>query len=163
MGSVKGLRRTLLTSLAGLAVALAAASAAFAGSSNAAAYRAQVNAICRSFTPTFTRFESDMAAAKRAGDGRRYAYDVGALLALSLKESVRIGKAPVPADARQRMAAALSLLHTVELQLRRTIATAVNADAQGFATESKKLARVAAPLNKSFDAVGLRDCGSNQQ
>jgi hypothetical protein len=29
-------------------------------------------------------------------------------------------------------------------------------------TESKRLAHVAAPLNKSFDAVGLRDCGSNQ-
>ena len=132
------------------------------GSSNAAAYRAQVNAICRSFTPTFTRIETDMAAAKRAGDAHRYAYDVGVMLALSLKESIRIEKAPVPPDARQRMAAPLSLVHASELQLRRTIAAAVNADAQAFATESKKLARVAAPLNKIFDGVGLRDCGSNQ-
>jgi hypothetical protein len=162
MSSVEGFRRTLLTSVAGLAVALAAATAAFAGGSNAAVYRAQVNAICRSYTPTFTRLESDMAAAKRAGDSRSYAYDVGALLALSLKETVRVEKAPVPSDARQRMSAPLKLLRTVELQLRRTIAAAVNADAQGFATESKKLARVAAPLNTSFDAVGLRDCGSNQ-
>jgi hypothetical protein len=159
---VEGFRRTLLTSAAGLAVAVVAATAAFAGSSNAAAYRAQVNAICRSFTPTFTRYENDMAAAKRAGDSHRYAYDVGALLALTLKETVRVEKAPVPSDARQLMAAPLRLLHTVDLQLRRTIAAAVNADAQAFVTESKKLARVAAPLNKSFDAVGLRDCGSNQ-
>ena len=84
------------------------------------------------------------------------------MLALSLKESLRIEKAPLPPDARQRMTATLSLLHTIELQLRRTIAAAVNADAQAFAAESKKLARVAAPLNKIFDAVGLRDCGSNQ-
>jgi hypothetical protein len=159
---VKGFRRTLLTSVAVLAVATVAATAAFAGSSNAAAYRAQVNAICRSFTPTFSRYENDMAAAKRAGDNHRYAYDVGALLALTLKETVRVEKAPVPSDARQLMAAPLRLLHTVELQLRRTITAAVNADAQGFVIESKKLARVAAPLNKSFDAVGLRDCGSNQ-
>ncbi len=159
---MEGFRRTLLTSVAGLAVAVVAATAALAGSSNAAAYRAQVNAICRSFTPTFTRLENDMAAAKRAGDTHRYAYDVGALLALTLKETVRVEKAPVPLDARRRMSATLSLLHTAELQLRRTITAAVNADAQGFATELTKLARVAAPLNKSFDGVGLRDCGSNQ-
>jgi hypothetical protein len=162
MRAVEGFRRTLLTSIAGLAVALVAAAAAFAGGSNAAAYRAQVNAICRSFTPTFTHVESDMAAAKRARDSRRYAYDTGVMLALSLKETVRVEKAPVPSDARQRMAAPLRLLHTVELQLRRTITAAVNADAQAFATESTKLARVAAPLNKIFDAAGLRDCGSNQ-
>lgn len=157
-----GFRRTLLTSSAGLAVALAAATAALAGGSNAAAYRAQVNAICRSYTPAFTRLESDLGAAKRAGDMHRYAYDVGAMLALTLKETVRIEKAPVPSDARQRMAAPLALLHTVELQLRRTITAAVNADAQRFEAESKKLGHVAAPLNKTFDAVGLRDCGSNQ-
>jgi len=162
MRTVEGFRRTLLTSVAGLAVALVAATAALAGSSDAAAYRAQVNAICRSFTPTFTRLENDMAAARRAGDSRRYAYDVGALLALTLKETVRVQKAPVPPDARERMAAPLRLLHTVELQLRRTITAAVNADAQGFAAELKRLTRVAAPLNKSFDAAGLRDCGSNQ-
>ena len=48
MWEVEGFRRTLLTSVAGLAVAAVAATAAFAGSSNAAAYRAQVNANCRS-------------------------------------------------------------------------------------------------------------------
>lgn len=159
---MEGFRRTLLTSIAGLAVAVVAATAAFAGSSDAAAYRAQVNAICRSFTPTFTRVEKDMAAAKRAGNSQRYAYDLGVMLALSLKETLRIEKAPVPSDAQERMAATLSVLHASGLQLRRTIAAAVNADAQAFATESKKLGRVAAPLNKMFDNVGLRDCGSNQ-
>ena len=59
----------------------------------------------------------------------------------------------MPPDARQRMAAPLSLLHTSELQLRRTIAAAVNADARPSPPRRRELARVAAPLNKVFDAV----------
>lgn len=159
---MKGFRRALLTAATVTAAALVAATAAVAAGSNAAAYRAQVNAICRSYTPLFRRLESEMATAKRAGDNRRYAYDVGVALALTLKETVRVEKAPVPADAKERMAGPLRLLHTVEIELRRTIVTAVNGDAAGFAIESKKLAKVAAPLNRAFDAVGLRDCGSNQ-
>jgi hypothetical protein len=61
------------------------------------------------------------------------------------------------------MAAPLRLLHTVDLQLRRVLAAAVSGDAQAFQAGSAKLAKVSAPLNHSFDAVGLRDCGSNQQ
>ena len=145
------------------AVALASAAATSATRSNAAAYRAQVNAICRSYTPKFKSIESDMAAAKRAGDNHRYAYDAGFALALTLKQGLRVEQAPVPADAQRQMAAPLKLLHSVDLQLRRTLAAAVAGDSQAFVAESVKLAKLAAPLNHRFDAVGLRDCGSNQQ
>ena len=36
-------------------------------------------------------------------------------------------------------------------------------DASEFKSELTKLAKVGAPLNHSFDAVGLQDCGSRQQ
>jgi hypothetical protein len=144
-------------------VALAGAASASAAPANAAAYTAQVNAICRSFTPTLKQVESDMLKAKRAGDQHRYGYDLGVMLALTLKEGLRVEQTPVPADARAKMATPLRQLHAVDLALRRTIAAAVQADAQAFTLEAKKLATVGAPLNRSFDAAGLRDCGSNQQ
>ena len=143
--------------------ALVAAATATATGSNAAAYRAQVNAICRSYTPKLKSLEADMAAAKRAGDDHRYGYDFGFALALTFKQDLRVEKTPVPADARHQMAAPLQLLHTVDLQLSRTLAAAVAGDGQAFATESAKLAKISAPLNRRFDTVGLRDCGSNQQ
>ena len=139
------------------------AAAANAAGSNAVAYRTQVNAICRSYTPRFKSLESDLAAAKKAGDERRYGYDLGLMLALTYKQGLRVEHAPVPTDARKQMAAPLQLLHSVDLQLRSTLAAAVAGDVQGFATESTKLAKLAGPLNSRFDAVGLRDCGSNQQ
>ena len=61
------------------------------------------------------------------------------------------------------MAAPLGLLHTVDLELRRVLAAAVADNRQVFQAESVKLATVARPLNHTFDAVGLCDCGSNQQ
>jgi hypothetical protein len=146
-----------------VSVALVGAETSSATGSNAAGYRAQVNAICRSYTPKFRQLLSDMASAKRAGDNHRYAYDIGVAFALTLKQGLRVEKAPVPVDAQRQMAATLRLLHAVDLQLRRTLAAAVNGNAQAFAAESAKLGTVAAPLNRRFDAVGLRDCGSNQQ
>lgn len=144
------------------AAAFAAAVTATAAGSNAVAYRAQVNAICRSYTPRFHQLESDMTKAKSAGDVHRYAYDLGVVLALTLKQGLRVERTPVPADARARMTVPLRLLHAADLQLRRTLTVAVNGDSAGFVTEAAKLAKVAAPLNRSFDAAGLRDCGSNQ-
>lgn len=153
----------MATLAASLAAAVALVAAAAAAGSNAASYRAQVNAICRSFTPKFKRLESDMTSAKRAGDTHRYAYDFGVALTLTLRQGLQVEKTPVPVDAKAQMAAPLRLLHSVDLRLESTLAAAVKGDAQAFATESAKLAKVSAPLNRSFDAAGLRDCGSNQQ
>jgi hypothetical protein len=137
--------------------------AATAAKRNASAYRAHINALCRSYTPKFKRVEADMAAAKRAGDSHRYAYDLGVVLGLTLKQGTRIEHTPVPVDARTQMAKPLRLLHRVDLQLRQVLTVALAGDVPAFQAESAKLARLSAPLNQSFDAVGLRDCGSNQQ
>ena len=142
--------------------ALVAAAGATAAAANFAAYRAQVNGICRSYTPKFKKLEADMVSAKRAGDAHRYAYDFGAILGLGLRQGVRVEKTPVPADARARMAPTLRLLHASDAQLRRTILAATSGDPDGFKTQLLKLAKVSAPLNRSFDSVGLQDCGSRQ-
>ena len=56
----------------------------------------------------------------------------------------------------------MRLLHASDAQLRRAIAAATAGDQNGFKTELTKLAKVSAPLNRSFDSVGLQDCGSRQ-
>jgi hypothetical protein len=145
-----------------LVTALAAAAAATAAASNFAAYRAQVNGICRSYTPKFKKLEADMASAKRAGDVHRYAYDFGKILGMTLAQGVHVEKTPVPADGRARMAPTLRLLHASDAQLRRVILAATAGDQNGFKAELTKLAKVSAPLNRSFDSVGLQDCGSRQ-
>jgi hypothetical protein len=144
-------------------VVLVSAGVASGAQANAASYRAQVNALCRSYTPRFKQLEADMAAAKRAGDNARYGYDAGVVLSLAFKEGLRVENTPAPVDARAQMAAPLRLLHTVDLQLRKVLAAAVAGDRQAFQAEAAKLATVARPLNHALDAVGLRDCGSNQQ
>jgi hypothetical protein len=151
-------RAVLLTAVAALIAAVSATAAA----PNFAQYRAQVNGICRSYTPKFKKLEADMVSAKRAGDVHRYAYDFGTILGLTLAQGLRVEKTPVPADGRTRMAPTLRLLHASDAQLRRAIQAATAGDQNGFKTQLTKLAKVSAPLNHSFDSVGLQDCGSRQ-
>jgi hypothetical protein len=139
-----------------------AAAAVVAVSPSASVYRTHVNAICRSYTVKFKHYELDMVSARKKGDLNRYGYDYGVLLGLTLKQGLRVEQEPVPADARAQMAGPLKLLHTVDVELKRTITAAVNGDGATFSAETAKIARVAKPLNARFDAVGLRDCGSNQ-
>ena len=161
---VRWVRRKIVASFAAVvAVALVGATVVTAAEMNAVSYKAQVNAICRSNTPRFRQLEADMAAAKRAGDSHRYGYDIGFALSLTLKQGLRVESTPVPVDARAQMASPLRLLHTVDLQLHRVLATVASGDAQAFQAELATLGKISRPLNHSFDAVGLRDCGSNQQ
>ena len=146
-----------------ISASLVGATGAAAADANFSAYRAHVNGICRSYTPKFKSLEADMAKAQHAGNAHRYAYDFGAILGLTLAQGVRVEKTPVPADGRARMARPLKQLHAADAQLRRTIAATTAGDASEFKSQLTKLARVAAPLNHSFDAVGLQDCGSRQQ
>lgn len=83
-------------------------------------------------------------------------------MALALREGLRIEKTPVPADAASRMARPLRQLHLVDAQLGRVVSRALAGDVAGVAAETATLAHMQVPLNASFDAVGLRDCGSNQ-
>jgi hypothetical protein len=50
----------------------------------------------------------------------------------------------------------------VDLRLLRITTIALKGDLQGVISETQKLSGVTASLNRSFDAAGLRDCGSGQ-
>jgi hypothetical protein len=126
-------------------------------------YRAQVNTVCRSYTPRLQRLERDMTSAERAGWQARADYDLGVILALTLKQGLQIERIPVPADARAVIAQPLRLLHEVDVQTRRVLSAAVADDNPAVRRELATLAKISAPLNREFDAVGLRDCGSGQQ
>jgi hypothetical protein len=154
--------RLVVCSVSALTVAAATISAAVAGPANATTYRSQVNGICRSYTPRLKRVEAQMRSAIAAGDRHAYAYDVGVLVGISLVEGVRVEKTPVPADSTQRMVRPLRLLHSTDGQLRRVVARALAGDLAGVLAQAAPLAKLQGPLNSSFDAVGLRDCGSNQ-
>ena len=120
------------------AAALAATLGATAADANFAAYRTHVNAICRSYTPTFKRLEADMAKTKRAGNLQRYAYDFGTILGLTLAQGVRVEKTPVPADGRARMAGPLRLLHAADAHHAQDHAVHARAKAQVVADEQRQ-------------------------
>src|ERR1700757_3564963 len=138
---VRMMRALVLVSAAPLVVAAAATASA----SNFTAYRAQVNGICRSYTPKFKKLEADMAPAKRTGDVHRYAYVFGKILGMGLAQGVRVERTPVPTDGRTRMAPTLRLLHAVDVQLRRVLLAATSGDQYGFKAELTKLGKVSAP------------------
>jgi hypothetical protein len=146
---------------AGIAASAAATSAA-APAFSAAQYRSQVNALCRSYTPKLKQVEVDMAHARSSGDSQRYAYDIGVLAGVSLVEGARMERTPLPRTGAAPFATPLHLLHTVDARLRLLVTHALAANMAAVVADMNVLGKVAAPLNRSFDAAGLRDCGSNQ-
>lgn len=147
-----------------VAFAIAAVSAAgvVAATSNFAQYRTKVNALCRSYTPGIKRVEAAMTAAQKAGNNQKVAYELGVLIGISLAEGMRVEAIPVPADGRTRMAKPLRLLRSADAHARKMLTAAAAGDQATTVSELAALQRAADPLNHAFDAVGLRDCGSNQ-
>jgi hypothetical protein len=151
--------------VSGLCAAILPATTAHAApgeSANAVAYRNHVNAICRSYTPGIRAAEAEMQTAQAAGEVHGYAYAVGVLVGITYRQGIRVEKTPVPTDAAARIARPLRLLHSLDIQLRKIVATAIAGDLAGVLAQVAPLEKLAGPLNKAFDAVGLRDCGSNQ-
>lgn len=145
-----------------MVIVAVSAAAALAATANFPQYRTKVNALCRTYTPKIKRVETTLTAAQKAGNNQKVAYELGVLIGVSLAEGTRIEAIPVPADARKRMAKPLRLLRSADTHARNMLAAAASGDQATTVTELAALQRVAAPLNHAFDAVGLRDCGSNQ-
>ena len=147
----------------GAALAIGAgAGRAAAAPATAAQYRSQVNALCRSYTPKFKQVEADMARAKAAGNSQRYLYDFGVIVGMGLAEGTRLERAPLPLTGAASFVKPLRLLHAVDVQLRKMLASLVARDSAALLSESAALSKIAAPLNRLLDGAGLRDCGSNQ-
>jgi hypothetical protein len=152
------MRAIVLACLAAGALAVPASAA----HADRAAYVGRVNAICRSFTPKMQAAERTGKAAYAAGNAHRYAYELGIVLGLSLTQADEVQRVPVPADFARPMARPLMQLKKVAGAERTLLARALAGDEAGVLVASARLSAVGPPLNRELDAVGLRDCGSNQ-
>ena len=157
-----------LTSMRGKTAAVVAvaclvpAAGAAAATPSPAAYRAQVNALCRSYTPRLKKAEADLDKAQKANDGRTWGIALGTIIRLNLAQDKKIESTPVPAAMRAQMTPILSTLEVIDGHALLVIAKAAAGDDAGMVAELNKIYRLAEPLNKRLDAAGLRDCGSNQ-
>jgi hypothetical protein len=136
----------------------------FTGSAAAAtprAYKQRLNTICRSYTPAIRKLELDATRAQKRGDQHRWGRDVGKLVGISLLESDRILRTPVPAALRAEMATPLRLVRATNAQGKKLLNSAHTTKAVFAALDA--LDRLSVRANRALDAVGLRDCGSNQQ
>jgi hypothetical protein len=148
---------TLLTAV----IALLVASTATA--STPAQYRAKVNSICRSYTPTLNKFEAEMTQSEKANNQQAYGIALGKLLVLGLVQDARIEKEPIPTALHAQMTPIITRYKKIDLHVRAALAAAQANDPKGMTTQLNVATTIAAGFNAKLDAAGLRDCGSNQQ
>lgn len=149
----------LASSLPSLAAATPAAGAT---RQNGASYKRAANAICRSFTPKAHSIDADVKRAEKRHNAQRVGYDFGALIAVQLAEDAQLEQLSVPADIKAQMARPLKLLRAIDAEGRRVFVRSLAGDPKALMAEIAKLVKIAKPLDRSLDRVGLRDCGSNQ-
>jgi len=150
----------LVSVVALLGVALLGATTA--SSATPAAYRAQVNRICRGYTPTGKKIEAAMKDALARKDYLAYGISLGQLLILNLTQDRKIEAVPVPLPLKSQMAPIISRLKKIDAHTQLALLHARQNDSTGLATELTTIGTLAKPLNAQLDKAGLRDCGSNQ-
>ena len=150
----------LVSLVALLGVALLGATTASAATP--AAYRAQVNRICRGYTPTGKKIETAMKAALARKDYRAYGVALGELLILNLSQDRKIEAVPVPLPLKLQLTPIIARLKKIDAHTQLALLRARQSDSTGLATELTTIGTLAKPLNAELDKAGLRDCGSNQ-
>ncbi len=115
-GSSRLSTKRIATAIAAVAVLVPAVAAA--ATPSPAAYRAQVNALCRSYTPGLEKAKANLSKAQKANDAHGVGLAIGRLLALGLAEDAKIESTPVPAAMRAQMAPILSRLKTIDVHAR---------------------------------------------
>jgi hypothetical protein len=126
------------------------------------AYRAELNAICRANTVKLHQLVGRMAASRKAGDERAFAFALGEYFGLGLREDATIERAPVPMALRSQMAPVVSVLRQADGHVRAVLAAIANGDRTNVQSELKAVVSLSGTINQGLDAAGLRDCGSNQ-
>jgi hypothetical protein len=152
------LRQALILTIVAALVAAAAASAALTPTQ----YRAQLNTMCRGFTPKMKTQEHAMTAAQKANNPQAYGRALGKLLLYTLQEDAKIESTAVPTAMHAQMTPIITTLKKADAHIRAAIQDAVNNDGKGLAAQLKAAGSVASGLNAKLDAAGLKDCGSNQ-
>jgi hypothetical protein len=143
------------------AFGLSALSASAAGGT-ASAYRAQLNGICRGYTPLMKKTEADAVAAKKAGNVHRVYYDLGFAVSLALREDAAIEAVQVPGTMQPQMAPILKIFRVIDGHARTFFADARKNDLKSAMAELTTIDKLSAPLNGMLDRAGLPDCGSRQ-
>src|SRR5215212_2723638 len=139
-----------------LALATQAAAATPAG------YRAQLNKLCRSYTPKLKRDEADMRAALKVHDAEDFGIALAHMMRLTLAQDAAIERTPVPAALRAQMTPILRLFRASDIHVRRAAKFGAAGNVQGVLKELRATAKFTPELNRRLDRAGLRDCGSNQ-
>jgi hypothetical protein len=145
-----------------LTAALGVVAPSAASAQTPAGYRAQLNRLCRSYTPKLRADQKAMQEATKAKAWKAFGYALGHYLALALTQDRQIESTPVPRAMRTQMTAILRLLRTADGHARLALRKATLGDSSGMLAELSKISKLAQPLNRRLDRAGLRDCGSNQ-
>jgi hypothetical protein len=126
------------------------------------AYRAQLNGICRTYTPWFKKEMTTANSAQAAHDMASLAIALGHFERLWLGENARIEATPVPAALSAQMTPIIATLKQVDAHIKKQAARALAGDTASSAKEMNAAFSLASALTARYDAVALRDCGSNQ-
>ena len=145
-----------------VAVALGVLAPSAAAAQSPASYRAQLNRVCRSYTPKLRRDSEKMRQAANAKNAEAYGAALGHAIRLILTQDAYIERAPVPVAMRAQMKPILQLFRTADSYLRSAVRRGINHDVRGMLVEFNKVAKLTPALNRRLDRAGLRDCGSNQ-
>ena len=137
--------------------------AAATAAATPASYRAQVNAICRAYTPLIKKEMAAATKAKAARDTNALGTALGHIVALGVDQDRRIESVAVPTALQAQMTPIIAALKQIDAHAMRAVALAGAGDGQGAYAELNAAAALSPPLRAQFDAAGLRDCGSNQR
>jgi hypothetical protein len=142
------------------ALVLAAPVAAAAPSPSS--YRAQLNRLCRSYTPKLKRDAQKMREALKANDANAFGVALAHMIRLTLAQDAAIVQTPVPAAMRAQMKPILGLFRAADVHLRRAAKFGSTGNVRGVLAELQRTSKLTPELNRRLDRAGLRDCGSNQ-
>jgi hypothetical protein len=152
-------RLTLLFAL----LALLTATAATAARPAPALYRARLNDICRGHTPQFHLAQTAMAHATKANKPKTFETALRRYLLIGLRQNHQLESIKVPGKLWPQMAPIFKRMKKVDPHLHAAIAHSRAGDVKGTRFQLKVVAKLSQPLPGQLDAVGLLDCGSNQQ
>lgn len=137
-------------------------SQAAAAAPTPASYRAQLNRLCRSYTPKMKADQQTMQAALKANHAKVFGAALADLMRLTLEQDARIRRTPVPPALRAQMNPILRLFAMADVHVRRAAAYGSKGNVRGVLSELQLTAKITPQLNRRLDRAGLRDCGSNQ-
>jgi hypothetical protein len=150
------MKRLALIGLVALLVASAAAAA------TPSTYRANVNGICRGYTPALSKLAKQIDQIDSAKDYQAWTVAVGKFLTLELAEYNRVEAVSVPASLREKMKPILVRMQKIDSHARAALGDAKTGNAKAMISELLTIGELETPLIRALGAVGLKDCAAIQ-